>query len=263
MSDDGNFRALEDIRGLDEIVSISTITAQCNLQSTFNTLNIFKYIDLEKGKIESAKYANCLRTPTESLMNSTISAKKSKQIKTFYNQVTLEINKNKIKLFDNGSIHITGCKGYENIKGVISILCDKLNVKKGILTEDNGVVEIDYIEPDKKISLNDISDFTINLINCGFKFGFSIEILKLYDLLISGGIECVCDLDLHACVNIKFKCCMEDKIVSIFVFRKDGNVIITGGTCRNHIEQAYNFIYKKIRFHYNEIIDVSSEMENI
>lgn len=267
-----NFKVLLDIKDIIQYVSISTITVQCYVKVIFDSLNIFKYIDLEKGCIDSAKYANCFRTGDNIFLDNNTSKKRTKKIKTFYNQVTLEINKNKVKIFDNGTLHITGCKGYDNIIHVINILCKELNKKKGLLTP-YGVEYINYYSfigdrdnLSEGLNLNDMIDFKINLINCGFDLDFDIDRIKLYKLLYDEGTDCVCDLDLHACVNIKFECSDYDimknispeknKVVSIFIFGS-GSIIITGGTTKNHIEQAYNYIIKKIFKHYNEIIHIS------
>lgn len=146
-------------------ITISTQLPYCQL----NLTNIGKYLKIDKDII-GIKY-NYADLSIMKGKYSTSVYKKSKyknadKIKKtlFYNQITIILNNNgnnvNIKLFGNGSLHLTGCKTEDEGVDVTKIIYSKLksiNDKNDIilLTKDeNGVL----IDKDKLVySYNDYS----------------------------------------------------------------------------------------------------------
>ena len=147
-------------------ITISTQLPDCQL----NLTNIGKYLDID-NEIVGIKYNYAdLSIMKGKYSTSTFKKSKNKNVdkikKTlFYNQITLVLNNNgnnvNVKLFGNGSLHITGCKS--EMEGVIvtktiysklKTLIDKRDIL--LLTKDeNGVL----LDKDKLIySFNNYSN---------------------------------------------------------------------------------------------------------
>ena len=147
-------------------ITISTQLPDCQL----NLTNIGKYLDID-NEIVGIKYNYAdLSIMKGKYSTSTFKKSKNKNVdkikKTlFYNQITLVLNNNgnnvNVKLFGNGSLHITGCKseieGIDVTKTIYSklkSLIDKRDIL--LLTKDeNGVL----LDKDKLIySFNNYSN---------------------------------------------------------------------------------------------------------
>jgi len=101
------------------------------------------------------------------------------------------------------------------------------------------------------LSVDKIQDFKICMINSDFDIGFKVDRIALRDVLIEKNVEVKCDLDHHACVDIKYYY-QGRKRVSIFVFEK-GSIVITGANSCNQILHAYNFITQTMYNNYHKI----------
>lgn len=139
-------------------ISISTITLSsqlpnCNLLLT----NIGKYLDIS-DKIIGIKYCygnlNVIKGKYSTTVYKKAKLKKENKInKTlFYNQITLIYNNSgnhvNIKIFGNGSLHLTGCKTIEEGNEITKCLYNELNnirykIDNIILTKDSNNVYID------------------------------------------------------------------------------------------------------------------------
>ena len=134
-------------------ITISTQLPYCNL----NLTNIGKYLSID-NEIIGLKYNYAELSLTKGRYSTTIYKKaKVKDVekinkKLFYNQVTIIYNNNSndvnVKLFGNGSLHLTGCKTIEEGSEVTKQLYLKLKalVNKEdsiILTKDKNNVLID------------------------------------------------------------------------------------------------------------------------
>ena len=134
-------------------ITISTQLPYCNL----NLTNIGKYLSID-DEIIGLKYNYAELSLTKGKYSTTIYKKaKVKDVekinkKLFYNQVTIIYNNNgndvNVKLFGNGSLHLTGCKTIEEGSEVTKQLYLKLKalMKKEdsiILTKDKNNVLID------------------------------------------------------------------------------------------------------------------------
>jgi TATA-box binding protein (TBP) (component of TFIID and TFIIIB) len=246
-------------------VSISTMCASCKLNTKINIENLEKYLLLNTNDVLKIK-------PRNSDIKSLINDKKRKKRKNntnektnnyFYNQITVviridngifeninDLKKINLKIFQNGSIQMSGCKSVNDINIVINKLIIKLKEIKNIII-DNEIKEIKFID---NYDIN-VSNFKIDMINCNFKININIDRAKLYDLLKLKKISSQYEKCIRACVNIKYapkNYNIDEKEISIFIFQK-GNIIITGARNKHHIVESYNFIKDIISSHYNEI----------
>ena len=139
-------------------VKISTITVSCRLPNCdMNLTNIGKYLDIDETII-GIKYKYADLNLTKGTYSTTI-YKKSKvkdeqkiNKSLFYNQVTIIVNNNgnhvNVKLFGNGSLHLTGCKAIHEACDVAKILYAKLDAMRHktdiiFLTKDVNNVLLD------------------------------------------------------------------------------------------------------------------------
>jgi TATA-box binding protein (TBP) (component of TFIID and TFIIIB) len=137
-------------------VKISTITLSTQLpQCNLNLTNIGKYLEIDETII-GIKYNYASLSVTKGKYATTIYKKAkvkddSKINKTlFYNQITIIIrndgNDVNVKLFSNGSLHLTGCKTITEGLEVTKILYNKLEALKNLkdnvflLVDTNGVL---------------------------------------------------------------------------------------------------------------------------
>jgi TATA-box binding protein (TBP) (component of TFIID and TFIIIB) len=185
--------------------------------------------------------------------------------KDFDNQVTLlmhPINPDRnylnIKLFQNGSVQLTGCKCMEDCHDVLGRLA--IILKKGRIVEIDGIKKrISFV---KNPDLIGIYKLKIGMINSNFKVDTKINRRELYNLLKLNHCSKTHDLDIgfvdckyhpatHASVDIFYKY-SEDKQVSIYVF-KTGAIIITGASNLQHIISSYKYIMKILDKYSNNI----------
>ena len=241
-------------------IDISTITFAAKLDVIFYLENINKYIDLsgdriieiKKNKISKKKAKN--KNINESLsrnqnknfdQNNKIKCKnKNKKNKEFQNQITVSVkvshkkNPLSIKIFKNGSLHLTGCKSVDDFLEGIIIICEECKKIKGII-QDNKFKKIYFVDKIDKLSPERLLSINVNMINSNFNVPFKIDRPKLYSKLKSENIICEFDTNKHAGVRIK----TQNKI-TIFVFETGSILIIVGSGGFRHIIETYYYIYK-------------------
>jgi len=165
-----------EIDNLPNGVNISTMCASCKLNTNINILNIEKYLKLSFDDILCVK-------KNSGKIRKLIKKKKKKQkqdkpinLNSFYNQITVLVRINSgpctaeewetepkinLKLFQNGSIQMSGCKSLKSINMVLNKLIFKLSEIKAKI-EDNKITEIKYVEDISKLN---ITNFKIDMIN--------------------------------------------------------------------------------------------------
>lgn len=132
-------------------ITMSTQLPDCNLHLT----NIGKYLEID-DEVVGVKYKNAMLNVTKGKYMTTIYKKakvkdESKINKAlFYNQITLVLNNQgnqvNVKLFGNGSLHLTGCKTVDEGLEVTTLMYKKLNTLRKkrdtiLLAKDvNGVL---------------------------------------------------------------------------------------------------------------------------
>lgn len=122
-------------------IKISTITMSVQVpKCTLNLINIGKYLDIDSD-IVGIKY-NCASFNILKGKYCTTIYKKAKlkdltkiNQDLFYNQISIVVNNNgnhvNVKLFGNGSLHLTGCKSVEEGKQITEMIYEKLDAIKG------------------------------------------------------------------------------------------------------------------------------------
>lgn len=260
-------RSIIDLDDLPEDLKISTMTVTCKFNTEFNVINISKYFDLSYDRCVTIKYGdgdNNVRSliPYKKKKNKITDNKSKVKRKTFFNQVTLIIRSDvtndntNVKLFKNGSVQITGCKGVENFIEILVKICKELKKIKCVMDVKNRSVVYKQFST-YKIYIDQVFDIQIRMINSNFKMDFYIDRDRLYRLLQRSNILCTFEPCVHAAVNIKYEYDKFDT-VSIFVF-ESGSIIITGAKCREHIEKSYDFISRKLYENYTEIFSTKLE----
>ena len=246
-----------------ENLRISTMTAISSINSDINLTNLYKNIVpnelityIQHGSLgikgESKKQKRKSRVP--------------KKQKSFFNQVTLHVNCNKIvnlKLFNNGKIQMTGLK-YETLgEKVLQSLLPHLQELD---------TQSDDTQSDTKILSHNqqltYEPFNIVLINSDFSIGYKVKRELVHREIVDAGMYSSYEPCIYPGVNIKYYynqdtdngicqcnlmcngkgngcgdgCC---KKVTIVVFMS-GQIIITGARSRDQLELSYNFISKFI-----------------
>lgn len=249
-----------DIKSLPDDITISTITIVCKFKTQFNKKNIGKYIDLSHDDILFSKFGS---EPHEQRSLIEIKKKKKKTTKKkgkhFSNQVSLKIKLNEernpldVKIFENGSIQMTGCKSMDDCYDILNKLCIALQKRKAIIDPETNdkIIMKPFATLINNVKLEKIVELKVSMINSKFDIGFKIDRNALYEYLKQNDYYCKLDLDKHASVDIYYNY-KNRKTISIFVFEK-GNIIITGANTCNHIKEAYNFITEILFENYQQI----------
>lgn len=245
---------------LPEEVKISTMTVTCKMEGIiFNILNIAKYIDLSQDGIIGVAHGLRINPETNRTIIKKKRIKSKKRVKkTFQNQMSMYISikgKKKpinIKLFRNGSIQMTGCKTIENIFEVLDIVFEKLRCHKAILKySTKKIIDKPFVNDLSKLTISNISNMKIQMINSNFSIAFKVDRIKLYQLFLDKNMNCLFDPMKHACVNIKYE--HADNPISIFIFER-GSIIITGVKNCEQIYDAYKYIYELLLRNYKHIV---------
>ena len=166
-------------------IKISTITLSCQLPlCNLNLTNIGKYLDID-NEIIGIKYNYADLNVMKGKYSTTIYKKaKIKNVdkinkRLFYNQITIIYNNNgsnvNVKLFKNGSLHLTGCKNIDDGTEITKTIYQKLITLKNktdtiLLTKDiNGILldndNLVYSHTNKQIigyKLNKTNTYIIN-----------------------------------------------------------------------------------------------------
>lgn len=244
------------IKNLPKGLNISVMTADIkDTKLEYNLKNIYDHLMLDENKILEMKYNKGLKTLL-------INKKRKVAKKDFYNQLSLvmrvynvghekdiienrgkkKINKVNFKLFNNGSIQISGIKNIIELNLALNKLFNELKRYR--------VIERKRVYFAKNFKNLDTSNFKINMINSNYSLNTYINRDNLYQLLLKKKIKCTYEKAIRACVIVKYKPDNINKDVSIFIFRK-GNILITGAKSQKHIVDAFNYINNIILEHIN------------
>jgi TATA-box binding protein (TBP) (component of TFIID and TFIIIB) len=266
---------------LPEEIYISTMTATCKINDfKFNCENIAKYIDLSYDDIEDIICAfeekrrhnvgekNIIYRSLPPKKENKRKNKNKKNKDVFYNQVSIHLNiRTKqsepvhVKLFRNGSIHITGCQSAIDIVETMTSILSKLKADKSIIDKKTGqIVDKQFVSEKNFLDVSYVTGLKVNMINTNFTIPFKVNLNELYDLMILKGIECRYDKMNHSCVNVKYN--HPEKKISIFVFEK-GSIVITGAKNGEHIKMAFDFINKFLYSNYKKVVKKEFNLLNL
>jgi TATA-box binding protein (TBP) (component of TFIID and TFIIIB) len=248
---------------------VSTMTATSKINTDINIGIVYSHLELD----DNIKFIEYSDKPSRGFHHKLMSEKKKSKKKVFYNQITIivliENDINNIKLFNNGSISMTGVKSQENGKKAINILFNKLQKTKN---DENVFV---FSNPEAEIT-----KFDIVLINSDYDVGYEIKRSELHQILVTQyKIFSSFEPCIYPGVNSKFlwnsaykdeqytgKCYCHGacngkgsgngegdcKKVTVSVFQS-GSVIITGAKTTEQINDAYTFINKVFLKHKPQI----------
>lgn len=288
-------RAKLDAYNLPYDLPISTATITCKIYVLFDVVNIAYYFNDFDDVLIDKKYGNRSGINSVNSKKNKSSKKKKRKIKKdFFNQVSLifstpmlmgmdmerltQKEKEKtinVKLFNNGSIQMTGCKHLSNIKKCLEIIFERIKKTKAILNEKYQFKKINFLKKIEDLDLENINFtydlpkykgdqyerlkienvqmFDIHMINTNFNIGFQIKRDELRELLVETSFDATLDPNVHACVNIKLNIPNQSKTISIFVF-ESGSITIAGSDSCEQILYAYNFINKFILTNYKQLL---------
>lgn len=274
-------------------ISTATITGKINV--LFDVENIAYYFNEFDNLLIDKKYGNRDGVNKINFKKTKVSKKKKKKVKKdFFNQVSLIFStpvlmgmdvdkltskeKEKainVKLFINGSIHMTGCKHFDNIRKCLEILFERMKKTKAIINENGQFEKKKFLkrvedldlenitftydldkykeDPYTHIKISNVYMFDIHMINTNFNIGFQIKRDILRQLLTNNGFDATLDPNVHACVNVKLNIPHQNKTISIFVFAS-GSITIAGSDSFKQILYAYNFINKFILTNYKKLL---------
>ena len=246
---------------------ISTRTATSKFNSVIDLKNIYDNLVID----EYIKYIEYGKEDPKGESKKVFSDKKKKKKKVFFNQITILVKLdylyNNIKLFNNGSISMTGVKSEVVGKKSIELLFSRL-------LELNKINKI-FNKPEPMIEF-----YKIVLINSDYDIGYEIKRSELHQLLVHDyEIYSSYEPCIYPGVNSKFfwnkqykeniglykspgKCYCSTvcngkgsgdgngqcKKVTISAFQS-GSVIITGANSLEQIIDCYDFISKIFKDH--------------
>ena len=188
-------------------VSTMTMTAQLNVSSVCRTQLLVAVGWMEgEGPLTTER-----RTPSRF-------AKPRRA--DFNNQTTVRYGTKSIKMFRNGSVHVTGCKTMEEFVQAVTAVCDAMT-QAGI--EPDGVR---------------VTDFHAHMINVTFNTNQTLGLRGLRDHCIGRGWAATYDADVYPGLNMKIPV-SGGPVVTALVFRS-GNVILTGAKTAEHVREAHH-----------------------
>ncbi len=240
-------------------LKISTMCGKCKLNTILNIETIFNNLQLNSNDILTVKINT---DKIKTLIPCKKKKRKEKPQTKFYNQITIvmrinegeseKLDKEKkinLKIFNNGSIQMSGIKDLESVNRAINKLVYLLkNTKKHKFTEN-------------KIKIH---DFEIYMINSNFKIKYNIDRDKLYNILTKNNYTATYEKCIRACVILKCKPKIhnpDNHENSIFIFQA-GNIIITGARNMYHIIESFEFITEILFKNIEEIYKPTEEEED-
>lgn len=188
-------------------ISTMTITASLNVHRVCRTSVMLALILMEgDGPLklpESKKPAKRQRTSV------------------FFNQVTIRHGTKSVKVFDNGSMHVTGCTSPTEFLKISSAVCTLLGDVAGIETSD-GCVRV--------------TGFNVQMINLNFGAGRQLYLRELRDKCAARGYTASYDADTYPGLNVKIP--VAARRITALIF-KSGKIILTGAKTGEELEQAH------------------------
>ena len=181
---------------------ISTITGICNFTESINLNNLYKNINI----CDKVIFAE-LGEDYKGVIDKKNLRKREKGVKKFfYNQITFHINikledidkKVNVKIFNNGSIQMTGLKTEKFGIVTTNYLLEKIKSLKGFNIYDDT-------------KLLDLGKYYIAMINTDFDIGFKINRDNLNTYLNNMGIYTSFEPCTYPGVNIKYYYKLDNK----------------------------------------------------
>jgi TATA-box binding protein (TBP) (component of TFIID and TFIIIB) len=147
-----------------------------------------------------------------------------KRPKSFFNQLTIKSGTTSIKLFSNGSIHVTGAKSPIHFVDVMDRVCSALG---HVVQADPPVLE----------------SATISMINAVFCAAKVLPLRVLRQAFEDAGHVASYDPDSYPGINAKINASETNEInrITVMIFTT-GNVIISGAKSPEHVSKVYDIV---------------------
>ena len=157
-----------------------------------------------------------------------------------------------VKIFNNGSIHFTGCIAVENMVEAVYKLCIECRRKVAIIDKTGKIRDIVFAKNREILKVENLYGGKTDMINCITDVPFKIDRPKLRVLMKNDGYNVVYDSNGHAGVKISGHGLGEK--ITIFVFESGSVIIILGRQGFKNVTDTYTFIYKYLLQNYDSII---------
>lgn len=240
-------KELELCADISDDVKISTMTIEGKFPTTFNPLNIYNYISRRRDGIVSVIKGNQRKNTDTSTKNKNV----------FLNQVTVGIivsnkkNPVSVKVFNNGTVHFTGCLNIDNLIEASHKLCIECKREIAVFDKNGKIKEIKFVDDTSQLFVDNLYDIKIDMINCIFVVPFKIDRPNLQNIMKQDGYNAVYDSNGHAGVKIRHT--NTEQKVTIFVFESGSVIIILGKQGFTRINEIYTFIYTYLLQNYDKI----------
>jgi len=288
-------------------IVISTMTMDAKLNIEFDATNIYKYIKTSHDRImrinpvikerkrqrktnrDTIKKKN--REKLQSISTSSSKrtdidkSKRRKNGEEFLNQVTVYVKVSEkdaehpvsVKIFRNGTLHFTGVKTIRCLLEAVEHICTECKVQRAIIARTKNsnktkIKQITFVNNPSQLSVSNLYDFAVAMINCSFVVPFRIDRPKLLSCLTADGYNASYDSNGHSAVNIKYliqdkssqsmgvkirdsnDLGKNDERITIFVFESGSIIIILGNQGFRPIKEVYTFIYRYLLTNYDAIV---------
>lgn len=151
---------------------------------------------------------------------------KRKRTAVFFNQITLRHGTKSVKVFYNGSMHVTGCTSPMQFADIAAAVCAFMA----------NVAGVETAQGDSNVR---VKGFDIQMINMNFGAGAQLHLQSLRDTCTARGYTASYDSDMYPGLNIKVPVGARHATILMF---KSGKVIVTGTKSVEELEQAHTLI---------------------
>jgi len=229
-------------------LQLSTMVVDGKFKTKFYPTNIYLYgrksID---GVINIIGNKNNLSRPIIIKNNK----KNLKQI-TLYVKVKNKENPVSVKLFDNGSLHFTGCVRVENVIDALIKICHLCREELGI-RNDKGIIEdIKFVENKEIMTLENFCDFKVDMLNLKCYLPMKIDKTRLYNFLLETEpyrIEMGSNGNSAVIIKYKYK-------QTISMFESGKILIVLGNQGFEHLNDTFTYVNRLILKNYNKVVKV-------
>lgn len=212
-----NARTFQSLRPTRATISTMTITASLNVKRVCKDSMVIALSLVDgDGPLTAAK------------------THKRKRTAVFFNQITLRHGTKSVKVFFNGSMHVTGCTSPMQFADIASAVC-------GFMADVAGVETVDGTSDVR------VTGFDIQMINLNFGAGSQLHLQSLRDRCAAKGYAASYDSDMYPGLNVKVPVGdklgdkLGDRHATILLF-KSGKVIVTGAKSASELEEAHALI---------------------
>lgn len=190
-------------------------------KATISTMTITASLNVRRVCRDSVMIALSLIEGDGPLRTSEKPAKR-RRTSVFFNQVTIRHGTKSVKVFDNGSMHVTGCTSPTEFLTISSAVCALLGDVAGVETKDGTRVTV--------------TGFDVQMINLNFGAGRQLFLRELRDKCAALGYTASYDADTYPGLNVKIP--VANRRITVLIF-KSGKIILTGAKTGEELERAH------------------------